>query len=85
MSSSPFGEVPVFDEEWGESFMRAMRDYVTTLESSLDDDPENEVTEVETISGLPFCGCSDCYERETYLMAVKLAIEGYAAGKVRLA
>jgi hypothetical protein len=33
---------------------------------------------------MPFCGCQDCYEREVYLMATKLVIEGYESGKVHL-
>ena len=78
---SSYGKVPVFDEEWGEAFTEAMRDYVNLLEVALEDGTE---AEIETLSGEPFCGCSDCYEREVYLMAVKLALEGYEAGKVDL-
>jgi len=73
--------LPEFDEAWGENFIDQMRDYIDTLEASLDDD--NEI-EIDTLSGVPFCGCTDCYERETYLLATKLVIEGYEAGKVRL-
>ena len=81
--ASSFGRVPVFGEEWGESFVSALREYIDVLEVSLDDDTETAV-EIETISGEPFCGCSDCYEREVYLLATKLVIEGYEAGKVWL-
>jgi hypothetical protein len=80
---STFGRVPVFDEEWGELFMDAMASYVELLERSLEDEGDDAV-EVETISGVPFCGCQECWERETWLLAVKLAIEGFEAGKVRL-
>ena len=78
---SSFGRVPVFGEEWGESFVTALREYIDVLEVSLEGETE---AEVETISGDPFCGCSDCYEREVYLLATKLVIEGYEAGKVWL-
>lgn len=76
-----FGRVPVFSEEWGEQFSTTMQDYLTRLEQSLEDAID---ADVETISGEPFCGCSVCWERETYLMAVKLAIEGHEAGLVWL-
>lgn len=72
--------LPVFSEEWGEEFVASMRGYIEALELSVDGD-----IDVETLSGEPFCGCGDCYERETYLMAVKLALEGHEAGRVRLA
>jgi len=78
---SSYGRVPIFEEEWGEAYMEAMRVYVDLLEVSLEDGTE---AEIETLSGMPFCGCSDCYEREVYLMATKLVIEGYEAGKVHL-
>jgi hypothetical protein len=79
--ASKYGRLPVFEEEWGEAFMEAMREYVDLLEVSLEDETESEV---ETLSGVPFCGCSDCYEREVYLMATKLVLEGQEAGKVHL-
>jgi hypothetical protein len=87
---SGFGRVPVFDEEWGDLFLKKLNDYMQTLEAFLDVEgldpdiaPDLE-SDVETISGEPFCGCSDCYERESYLMAAKLVIEGYEAGRIRL-
>jgi hypothetical protein len=78
---SSYGRVPIFEEEWGEAFMGAMREYVDLLEVSLEDGTEGEI---ETLSGMPFCGCSDCYEREVYLMATKLVLEGQEDGKVWL-
>jgi hypothetical protein len=77
-----FGRVPIYDEAWGEQFLTTLHQYVEALESSVDGDLEDEI---ETLSGVPFCGCSDCYDREAYLMAVKLTIEGYEEGRVRLA
>jgi hypothetical protein len=77
-----FGRVPVFSEAWGEKTLAAMREYIETLELALDDDSME--MEVETLSGEPFCGCSDCYEREGYLMMTKLVLEGHEAGEVRL-
>lgn len=79
--TSNYGRVPIYDDQWGEQFTTVMRQYIAMLEESVD----NPDDEVETLSGVPFCGCSDCYEREGYLMATKLAIEGHEQGKVRLA
>jgi hypothetical protein len=78
---STFPRVPTYSEEWGERFITTMRDYTEGLERAVDEDGVAE----ETLSGHPFCGCSDCYERETYLMAMALTIEGYQTGEVRLA
>ena len=77
----PIMRRPEFDEAWGQTFTDRMRDYLDTLAASLDEDDE---TEVDTLSGLPFCGCPDCYDRETWLLATLLAVEGYEAGNVRL-
>jgi hypothetical protein len=76
---SAYPRVPEYSEQWGERFIDAMHEYISGLERGVD-----EGDDVETISGEPFCGCSDCYEREAYLMAIALAIEGYEAGEVRL-
>ena len=81
MPSAEFGLVPVFDPEWGEHFETALSDYMDRLYLTLDGTGEGEA---ETLSGQPFDGCETCDFRERYLMAVKLAIEGYKAGEVRL-
>jgi hypothetical protein len=78
---SGFGKVPVFDEAWGVDFEVRMVEYMNSLYFSLDAPID---VEVETISGEIFCGCETCDFRERYLMATKLIIEGYQAGKVRL-
>jgi len=80
-----FGRLPVYSEEWGAEFLTTMHDYIESLEISVENEIENIVEGVApTISGDSFCGCMVCYERETYLMATKLIIEGYEAGKVWL-
>lgn len=74
-----YGRVPVFSEEWGTQTTSTVRDYIAELEAALDND-----VEIETLSGVYFCGCSDCYEREAYLMLTKLVVEGVEAGEVTL-
>jgi hypothetical protein len=73
--------MPEFDETWGAAFIERMRTHMDELHESLygEDDREQE-----TISGQPFCGCQDCDERERYLLATILILEGYEQGKVRL-
>ena len=44
---------------------------------------ENEVT--ETLSGQPFCGCSQCFWREALFFVVPKIIKGFEEGKVELA
>ena len=73
------GFVPAFSEEWGKQVITTMRDYIDVLERSVDDG-----SEVETLSGQPFCGCTDCYERETYLLLIKLTLQGQKDGLVYL-
>ena len=76
---------PIFDEVWGERFQLAVRAYIESLEHTLSlEGVIGEEDTTETLSGLPYDGCSDCYERESWLMAVALAIQGYEAGEVRL-
>jgi hypothetical protein len=43
---------------------------------------EDEIT--ETLSGEPFCGCAQCFWRETLFYLVPRLLEGYEAGKVEL-
>lgn len=85
--SRDFPQLPVYSEAWGERFIETMREYINGLERAFDDDEDTgvDVDDPPTISGQVFCGCADCYEREMYLMAVALTIEGYEAGEVRLA
>jgi len=77
--------VPEFDEDWGEAFTRVMRAHMEQLYASIDDYGDGvAVEDPVVISGQPFCGCEDCDERERYMLATILIIEGYEAGKVKL-
>lgn len=80
MPSTPFGRVPVYDDQWGEQFTTVMNTYLAMLDESV----ENPDDDVETLSGQPYDGCPDCVFRESNLMAIKLALEGHEQGKVRL-
>jgi len=75
--------MPEFSEEWGQSFITKMRAHMEQLYESVNDDGEEDPDPV-LLSGQPFCGCEDCDERERYLLATILIIEGYEAGEVTL-
>lgn len=74
--------LPDFDVEWGEEFTRRMREHMDALYESvtLGDGETDQVT----VSDQPFCGCEDCDERERYLLATILILEGHEQGRVRL-
>jgi hypothetical protein len=76
--------LPEFDEEWGEAFTTAMREHMDQLYESIDADEDDPAADPVVLSGAPFCGCTDCDERERYLLATILIIEGYEQGKVKL-
>lgn len=75
---------PVFDQAWGEQFEQRMTAYLEHLQGWIDDPYLSVEDAPETLSGEPYCGCPTCHERETWLMATALALEGYEAGQVRL-
>jgi hypothetical protein len=70
--------LPDYDEQWGEEFVTQMREHMDQLYASVD------AEEQLTVSGQPFCGCQDCDERERYLLAIILILEGHEQGRVRL-
>jgi hypothetical protein len=87
MSSTSSRRVPEFDEEWGNEFVTQIRAHMEALyESVLEEAEAEDDVEVEqnVISGQPFCGCEDCDERERYLLATILILEGHEQGRVRL-
>lgn len=77
---------PVFDEVWGERFQMQLLTYMEGLRLAVDEESQDagDVEYPETLSGEPFCGCSDCEEREYLLMAIALALEGAESGQVSL-
>jgi hypothetical protein len=77
-----YTRLPNFDEEWGKSFIAKMRQHMEQLYASVYD--EDTADPVQLLPEFPFCGCEECDERERYLLAMILIIEGYEAGKVTL-
>ena len=46
------------DPEWASALQHDTDEYMMVLQESIDED-----TDVDTLSGQPYCGCSDCYWR----------------------
>lgn len=80
----PVTKLPAFDEEWGTYFVNQIRAHMEQLYDSIDAEEDDPAADPVVLSGQPFCGCEDCDERERYLLATILIIEGYRAGKVKL-
>ena len=47
------------DEKWAEELQEGVEEYLMRLQDSIDEDED-----METLSGDPYCGCSQCYFRE---------------------
>jgi len=76
-------EFVVNDEAWAQDLERGVESYTDMLFEAVWSEEENEVT--ETLSGQPFCGCSQCFWRETLFFVVPKIIKGFEEGKVELA
>ena len=76
-------EFVVNDEAWAQDLERGVESYTDMLFEAVWSEEEGEVT--ETLSGQPFCGCSQCFWRETLFFVVPKIIKGFEEGKVELA
>ena len=70
------------DQEWGHQLEVGVEAYTDMLFEAVWSTDEEEVS--ETLSGQPFCGCSQCFWRETLFYLVPKIIKGYEEGKVTL-
>ena len=72
----------VNDQDWAQTLEKGVEDYTDMLMDALYEGTEDEIS--ETISGELFCGCSQCFWRETLFYLVPRLLEGYEEGKVEL-
>jgi hypothetical protein len=72
----------VNDQDWAHTLEKGVEDYTDMLMDAVYEGTEDEIT--ETISGEPFCGCAQCFWRETLFYLVPRLLEGYEEGKVEL-
>jgi hypothetical protein len=75
---SEIKEFVIRDEDWATDLQNGLEGYMMALYDSVDE----ENSEVETESGLPFCGCNVCEAREILTFIVPRAIKGYLDEKV---
>jgi len=69
----------ILDPEWAEKLQRGLEEYMMSLYASVDEDAD-----VETESGAPYCGCSDCENRELLSYMAPRIIKGYQDSKITL-
>jgi hypothetical protein len=68
------------DEAWASEFQRNLDEYMMRLQDSIDED-----VDVDTVTGQPFCGCTDCYWREILAFAAPVIMQGQLDKKIELA
>lgn len=68
------------DQEWASQLQRDLDEYMMLLADSVDED-----SDVETVTGQPYCGCSDCFWREILAYATPRLLQGHVDKKIELA
>lgn len=82
------------DTEYVEAMERGLDNYLGSLWEALEREEENppilnetdetQYTDDISLTGLSFCGCDTCIQRETLAYLLPLIIDGYNAGKFEL-
>lgn len=75
-------EFSINDQLWAEEIEKGVEAYTDMLFEAVFEGTEEEIT--ETLSGEPFCGCSQCFWRETLFYLVPKLLKGYKEGKIQL-
>jgi len=79
MSKRPF---VINDQDWAHQLEKGVEEYTDMLFEATWESSDDEIT--ETLSGEPFCGCSQCFWREALFFIVPKLIRGYEEGKIEL-
>lgn len=69
----------IYDTKWAEDLQRGLEEYMMSLYTAVDEDRE-PVTE----SGVAFCACSTCENREMLTYMAPRIIKGYKDNKIDL-
>jgi hypothetical protein len=72
----------VTDQPWAHELEKGVETYTDMLFEAVMEGEDEDTP--ETLSAEPFCGCSDCFWRETLYYLVPRIIEGYKEGKLEL-
>lgn len=75
-------EFSINDQEWAVELEKGVESYTDMLFEAVFEGTEEEIT--ETLSGEPFCGCAQCFWRETLFFLVPKLLKGYEEGKIEL-
>ena len=75
-------EFIINDEVWAHELQHGVEDYTDMLFESLYASDEEEIP--ETLSGQPFCGCSNCFWREALFFITPKLLKGFQEGKLEL-
>lgn len=67
------------DEKWAEELQEGVEEYLMRLQDSIDEDED-----METLSGEPYCGCSQCYFREMLFFVSPEIMRGQNEKKIEL-
>ena len=79
MSKRPF---VINDQDWAHQLEKGVEEDTDMLFEATWESSDDEIT--ETLSGEPFCGCSQCFWREALFFIVPKLIRGYEEGKIEL-
>lgn len=67
------------DEMWASKLQHDLEDYLMRLADSVDED-----SDIDTLTGQPYCGCSDCFWRELLAFVTPALLKGQTDGKIEL-
>jgi hypothetical protein len=74
-----------YSEEWGEEIQQRVEDYMGYLRDSIDIDSDDPAYyDPETLTGIPYCGCYVCEERELMTAVMMETLKANADGLVEL-
>ena len=79
MSKRPF---VINDQDWAHQLEKGVEEYTDMLFEAMWESSDDEIA--ETLSGEPFCGCSQCFWREALFFIVPKLIRGSEEGKIEL-
>lgn len=69
----------IHDNDWAVTLQRETQQYMMELFDSVYADDDDDV---ETVTGIPFCGCDVCEYREMLAFVTPILIEGFLSGSI---
>jgi hypothetical protein len=69
----------ISDNDWAVRLQHDTQQYMYMLFESVYDESDDD-GEVETVTGLPFCGCDVCEYREMLAFVTPIIVEGFVSG-----